>query len=89
MDMGTAADYELMLRYLVKEGIQVAYLPEVLVRMRVGGMSNVSLGNRWRANWMDRRAWRVNGLRPYPWTIAMKPMRKVGQWLSAPPPPKD
>jgi hypothetical protein len=31
---GTAADYELMLRFLVKHRITAAYLPEILIQMR-------------------------------------------------------
>jgi glycosyltransferase involved in cell wall biosynthesis len=81
LGLGTAADYELMLRFLLKHGINAAYIPEVLVKMRSGGMSNESLQNRLRANRMDREAWRVNDLRPHPWTILMKPVRKIGQWL--------
>ncbi len=50
--------------------------------MRAGGKSNASLKNRLKANRMDRRAWRVNDLQPHPWTIMMKPLRKVGQFLS-------
>lgn len=41
--MRIAADYEATLRYLVKGGIRLAYIPEVLVKMRVGGESNRSL----------------------------------------------
>jgi glycosyltransferase involved in cell wall biosynthesis len=37
LDMGSAADYELMLRVLVKHGVKAVYMPRVLVRMRVGG----------------------------------------------------
>ncbi|MDD2540712.1 MAG: glycosyltransferase family 2 protein [Desulfuromonadaceae bacterium] len=81
LEMGTAADYELMLRLLLKHRVRTAYIPKVLVKMRVGGMSNATLKNRLAANRMDRKAWRVNGLRPYPWTLAMKPLRKVGQWI--------
>lgn len=81
LDMGSAADYELMLRLLLKERIQAVYIPEVLVRMRVGGASNETLTARMKANRMDRRAWEVNGLKPYPWTLVMKPLRKVGQYL--------
>jgi glycosyltransferase involved in cell wall biosynthesis len=77
----SAADYELMLRFVHKHGLQLAYLPEVMVRMRVGGMSNASAANRLRANREDRAAWRMNGLKPLPWTLAMKPLRKVGQFL--------
>jgi glycosyltransferase involved in cell wall biosynthesis len=40
-----AADYDLMLRLLLDKGIRVEYLPEVLVRMRLGGASNRSLAN--------------------------------------------
>ncbi len=43
LNMGTAADYELMLRFLLKHRLRVAYIPKVLVKMRVGGMSNVFL----------------------------------------------
>lgn len=80
LDLGTAADYELMLRFLLVHGIRAEYIPRVLVRMRTGGASNASLGARWRANRMDRKAWEVNNLRPYPWTLLAKPMRKIGQW---------
>lgn len=79
--LGSAADYELMLRFLLKHRVQTHYVPQVLVHMRVGGVSNASLGNRLAANRMDREAWRVNGLRPLPWTTLAKPLRKVVQWL--------
>jgi hypothetical protein len=78
--MGSAADYEFMLRAMVKYRIRTVYIPSVLVRMRVGGASNASLANRLWANRMDREAWRVNGLRPYLWTVPFKPLRKVMQW---------
>ena len=81
LDLGSAADYELMLRLLFKHQIRAIYIPQVLVKMRVGGVSNASLENRFKANQMDRRAWEVNGLRPYPWTLWLKPLRKVGQWF--------
>lgn len=80
MELGSAADYELMLRFLVKHKIRVAYIPEVMVHMRAGGKSNASLKNRILANRMDRKAWRVNGLQPYPWTLWLKPLRKVRQF---------
>jgi glycosyltransferase involved in cell wall biosynthesis len=81
LDLGSAADYELMLRFLMKNKVKAAYLHEVLVKMRAGGVSNISWKNRVKANKMDRRAWSVNGLRPYPWTLWLKPLRKIGQWL--------
>lgn len=76
-----AADYELMLRLLYKEGVSSCYLPHTLVRMRAGGASNQSLRGRLAANREDRAAWRVNHLRPYPWTLTLKPLRKVAQFV--------
>jgi len=81
LDLGSSADYELMLRFLLRYGAQAQYIPKVLVRMRTGGASNASLGNRFKANRMDRRAWRVNGLTPYPWTLFLKPLSKLGQFF--------
>lgn len=80
-ELGTSADYEIMLRFLVKYQINVTYIPKVLVHMRTGGVSNRSVMNRIRANRMDRKAWEVNGLKPYPWTLWMKPVRKIPQWI--------
>jgi glycosyltransferase involved in cell wall biosynthesis len=81
LDLGSAADYELMLRFLVKHKITTAYIPEVLVKMRTGGASNASLKKRLLANRMDRKAWEVNRLKPYPWTTYLKPLRKIGQYF--------
>jgi len=81
LNLGSAADYEIMLRFLLKQQLKAVYIPEVLVRMRTGGESNVSLSNRLKANRNDRKAWDVNGLRPYPWTILFKPLRKIGQLI--------
>lgn len=80
LDMGSAADYELMLRFLFRHRITASYIPEVLVKMRAGGVSNATLANRLRANRMDRLAWSVNGLTPYPWTLLLKPLRKLPQY---------
>lgn len=76
-----AADYELMLRMLYKNKITTHYIPEVLVKMRTGGMSNVSISNRITANREDRRAWKVNGLKPGIFTLIKKPLSKINQFL--------
>ncbi|WP_025761344.1 glycosyltransferase family 2 protein [Dyadobacter tibetensis] len=81
LDMGSAADYELMLRLIHKEGIKLAYIPSVLIRMRAGGVSNSALSNRLKANQNDRKAWRVNGIKPRFYTLYMKPLRKILQFL--------
>jgi glycosyltransferase involved in cell wall biosynthesis len=77
----SAADYEMMLRILLKHRLPAAYIPEVIVKMRTGGVSNASLKNRIRANRDDREAWRLIGLKPYFFTLYLKPLRKISQFL--------
>lgn len=77
----TSADYEIMLRFLFKEGISVCYLDRVITIMRMGGQSNASVKNRVDANKEDRMAWKLNGLKPNPVTFYLKPLRKVGQFI--------
>ena len=40
-----SADFDLMLRFLEKYKISSKYIPKVLVKMRMGGVSNSSLKN--------------------------------------------
>lgn len=82
LDMRSAADYELMLRMIHKNGIKLSYIQKTLVRMRVGGVSNSTLKNRWIANRNDLRAWKVNELQPYPFTVLLKPIRKILQFFT-------
>lgn len=79
LNLESAADYELMLRFIHKHKIKLAYLHEFIIKMRVGGKSNVSLQNRIRANKEDRKAWIINGLKPYFYTLYAKPLRKIIQ----------
>lgn len=80
-DLGTAADYELMVRFLVKEKARSVYVPNLWVAMRTGGASNASLHGRVKANGMDLKAWTVNELRPAPLFRVLKPARKIPQYL--------
>ncbi len=57
-----AADYESILRFLVRFRIPVFYIPLVLIRMRVGGESNKSVKNIIRKSREDIRAMHINGL---------------------------
>ena len=79
LNLLSAADYELLLRFIHKHQITLAYLPEFIIKMRVGGKSNVSLYNRLRANNEDRRAWKINELTPRFYTLYAKPLRKIIQ----------
>lgn len=77
----SAADYEMMLRLLHKYKCSTAYIPEVLVKMRVGGKSNVSIINRIQANREDKKAWLINGLKPELFTFIRKPLSKLNQFF--------
>ncbi|MDI3318614.1 glycosyltransferase family 2 protein [Pinibacter soli] len=81
LSLKSAADYELMLRIFVKNHFHVHYLPEIIVKMRAGGISNASILHRIRANKEDREAWRINGLQPRFYTLYLKPIRKITQFF--------
>ena len=82
LDLGTAADYELMLRFLYVNHLKTSYLPRVLVKMRAGGASNQTLSRRIEANRYDRKAWKVNGAKPNLLTLWLKPARKIAQFFT-------
>lgn len=77
----TAADYELMLRFIHKHKIKLTYLNEFIVKMRIGGKSNDTIKSRVTANLDDRKAWEVNGITPRFYTLYLKPLRKIFQFL--------
>ncbi|MBN8858092.1 MAG: glycosyltransferase [Sphingobacteriales bacterium] len=80
-NLQSAADYELILRILLKHAIPAYYINKVIIKMRVGGMSTASFRNRIKANMQDRMAWKINNLSPHPFTLYLKPMRKLGQFF--------
>ncbi|HXD92087.1 MAG TPA: glycosyltransferase family 2 protein [Bacteroidia bacterium] len=80
-NLRTAADYEIMLRLLYRHNIKAAYLPKFIIKMRVGGQSNATVKNRVKANNEDRMAWKLNDLKPYFFTLTLKPLRKITQFL--------
>ena len=76
-----AADYEAILRWFGKGGIRAHYIPEVLVKMRVGGESNKSFKKIVQKSREDYRALRTNkigGMRALAW----KNTSKVGQFFA-------
>lgn len=81
LELKSAADYELMLRFIHKYKIKISYLPEFVVKMRVGGKSNETVTNRVNANLEDRRAWEMNNLKPRFYTLYLKPLRKIFQFI--------
>ncbi len=79
----SAADYDLMLRFMYKNLNQSYFLNKTMVKMRVGGLSNQSFRNRWRANREDLQAMKNNGL-SFPYiTVVLKPLRKLTQFFAS------
>jgi glycosyltransferase len=77
-----AGDYDAMLRYLRSERVKVAYLPEVLVKMRVGGASNGSLKQILRKSREDILAMRKNAINPWV-ALPCKNLSKLPQFVKA------
>ncbi len=75
-----ASDYDLMLRLLSIPNLKVAYLPEVVVLMRVGGASNKSLSNIIQKSKEDYKAIKRNKIGGF-WTLFMKNFGKIGQFF--------
>ena len=83
-NLKSAADYELILRMLYKNQLKAVYCDNLIVRMRVGGESNRNIENRIRGNQEDRMAWELNQLKPFWFTLLMKPLRKLIQFIERP-----
>jgi glycosyltransferase len=78
-----AADYDLMLRFLLKHDLSTSYLDRTLVRMSTGGKSNKSILNVIKSNWEVANSWKKNGLRGGSIVTLLKPLRKVSQFVNA------
>lgn len=63
LNYSLAADYEFMLRIFKKHLFKSKYIPQVMIKMRLGGASNNSFKNIIKGNVEILRAWKDNGLR--------------------------
>lgn len=81
LEYGTAADYELMLRFMHLNNINTFYIKKVLIGMEIGGISNKSFGNRVKGLFFDLKAMRSNGIIFPIITLIFKPLRKTYQYF--------
>lgn len=80
INFGIAADYDFILRYFTQATGKAVYIPEVLYKMRVGGVSNrnwAKIRQKMKEDLLAIRRNRVGGLH----TMAMKNFSKVGQFI--------
>lgn len=75
-----AADYDFMLRVFAGLGVEPAYLKTVLIKMRLGGISNRSLKHILRKSKEDLRAIRSNGIGGLA-TLVLKNISKLKQFI--------
>lgn len=80
LDYRISADYDSLLRYILVNRINVAYLPKVLVKMRVGGISNRSLSSMMSKSLEDIRIMRTNSM-IWPLALAYKNLSKLPQFI--------
>lgn len=78
-----SADFELMLRFMERFHITSSYIPRTLVRMRLGGESNKSLGNIIKGNINCMKAFRKNGIWLNPFYPLYRILPKMNQYLLA------
>lgn len=83
LDCGTAADYELMLRFLEKYKISSKWVNKVITHMTAGGASNSGFTSRINAHKNDEMAWDINKLERNMFTLYLKKIRKIPQFVKA------
>lgn len=80
-DFSIAADYELMLRWLLKEKVNPVYLNETITSMREGGTSARNIMQRIKGWGELYRAWWVNRRIPPVWLVITRPLSKLTQYI--------
>ncbi|MCS2150045.1 glycosyltransferase family 2 protein [Scandinavium manionii] len=75
-----SADYDSIVRFILKHQISVAYIPKVLVKMRVGGISNRSLSCMLCKSIEDVRVMKKYGI-IWPLALVYKNFSKLPQFI--------
>lgn len=62
LSLNIASDVDLMMRFLEVYNIKSVYVPEIWVKMRMGGITNKNFKNIWSQNWEIIHSLKKNGL---------------------------
>ena len=84
IDYKIAADFELLARFFVAHRVPYRHLPEVLVKMRKGGVSTRNLKSNWILNREILRACAENGIRTSWPMVLSKYFKKIFQLVDRP-----
>jgi len=82
LDYKLAADFELTMRFMEKNGIHTRYVPKTWIRMRMGGATNKSVWNVIKGNVESYRACRKNGLQVSLLFPLIKVLSRIPQFFS-------
>lgn len=80
LDLGTAADYDLILRYFYVNKLKAKYIPVLMVNMRLGGLSNKSILSLWKAMKFDYMALKRNKVPDALLVLLRKKLSKLNQF---------
>ncbi|RZK61260.1 MAG: glycosyltransferase, partial [Pedobacter sp.] len=80
LDMGTAADYDLILRFFHTYKLKAIYLPLLMVNMRTGGVSNRNASSLLHALKNDYKALLRNKIPDPIWVLLRKKLSKLEQF---------
>ncbi|MDE9544012.1 glycosyltransferase family 2 protein [Xenorhabdus bovienii] len=75
-----SADYDSLTRYIIRHNVKLEYLPKVVMKMRIGGVSNRSLKNMILKSKEDIQIMNNNGLF-WPISLICKNLSKLPQFL--------
>lgn len=82
LDCGINADYEIMLRFFQKNKLSSIWVNKTITYMEAGGTSNNGIGSRIAGIKNDSIAWEKNELIPKWYTIFLKKLRKLPQFIT-------
>lgn len=78
------SDYDMAVRLLKQDTVRLCYLPYLMVRMRMGGASNASIGNILCGNLEAYRAAKENELGVGPMFVVRKILSRIPQFFARP-----
>lgn len=84
LNYGIQSDFELTMRFLAVHKIKSVYIPEILVRMRMGGTTNNSTMNFVKGNLESYRACKKHGLKITPLFFLTKWTQRLPQFVRRP-----
>ncbi len=84
LDLKIQSDFDLTMRFMVVNKIETQYLPGVMVKMRMGGVTNNRISNVVKGNLEAYRACKKNGLSVTPLFMVRKVLSRLPQFFRKP-----